>query len=143
MNEGNIEEGYGEETDDWMMEDTRKEFISFDKSPGAVVVVMTGKPSKHVNKFGKDQFWFPCYQLMGEHTENYSLDEKILSTSSHQLRKKFTKMHQKAPDASSGFFSGRMPVVITWEGDGMARYYTVSWADDAIEDVVSKLLSKL
>ena len=138
MNE-ELEEGYGEETDDWMMEDTRKEFISFRDSPGTVVVALTGKPTKQRSKFGKDQYWFPCIQLVGDQG-NYSLDERILSTSSHQLRKKITKFYHTHPD---NIFKGEVPFLIYWEGDGMNRWYNLTLVDDETEEIFMRLRTKI
>ena len=128
-------ESYGVETDDWMMEETRKEFISFKNQPGQIVVIFTGKPTKQRSKFSKDQFWFPCLELID--MEKGLVEERILSTASNQLRKKLTKLQQKYPDR---LFCGKMPVVIDWEGEGMSRYYSVGpLADGSAHALMEKL----
>jgi len=114
-----IEEGFGQETDDWMMEDTQKDFISFRDSPGDILVLFTGKPIKGRSKYQKDQFWFPVEQILD--MQNGIVEEKTLSTSSNQLRKKLTKLLKDYPK----MFEGKVLVNIRWTGNGMDRSYSV------------------
>jgi hypothetical protein len=114
-----IEEGFGQETDDWMMDETRKEFISFRDSPGDILVLFTGKPVKGRSKYQKDQYWFPVEQVID--MEAGVVEEKTLSTSSNQLRKKLTKIYTDHPK----MFEGKTIVNIRWSGNGMDRSYSV------------------
>ena len=132
------DEGYGVETDDWMMDETRKEFISFSQSPGAIIIALTGKPTKERSKYGKDQFWFPCIEMVGKEGV-YSLEDRILSTASHQLRKKLTKFYNDHPD---NIFKGEIPILITWEGDGMNRYYALQLCNDELDGYFTDLRIK-
>jgi len=130
-------EGYGQETDDWMLEDTKKDFISFKGSPGQIVVLFTGKPVKQRSKFNKDQFWFPCVEVID--LEKGLVEERTLSTASNQLRKKITKLYQKYPER---LFTGKMPVVIDWEGEGMNRYYSVGPLHDDSANLLMERLGR-
>jgi len=130
-------EGYGQETDDWMLEDTKKDFISFKSSPGQIVVLFIGKPIKQRSKFNKDQFWFPCVEVVD--LEKGLTEERVLSTASNQLRKKITKLYQKYPDR---LFSGKLPVVIDWEGEGMNRYYSVGPLHDESANLLMERLGR-
>jgi len=112
-------EEYGQPTDDWMMEETRKEFIDFSNSPGSLLVLFIGKPTKGRSKYHKDQFWFDVEQVID--MKRGIVEQKVLSTSSNQLRKKLTSMLGKHPD----LFDGKVPISITWEGAGMERKYYV------------------
>lgn len=111
-------EQYGMETDDWMMEETRKEYVDFSGSPGDLLVLFTGKPLKGRSKYGKDQFWFPVMEI---DLQAKMKSEKILSTSSNQLRKRLTKLFQEVPR----LFAGKTLVNIRWKGNGMERKYDV------------------
>ena len=118
MTDEEIIEEYGQETDDWLLDDDRLEFISFRDSPGNILVLFTGRPKKGRSKYAKEQFWFPCTQILD--LDNGVCEDRILSTSSNQLRKRLTKIFNEYPD----LFKGTTPVSISWIGSGMERKYS-------------------
>ena len=130
-------EGIGEETDDWMEEDDRKEFINFKERPGEFCCVFVGKPTKQTSKFGqKTQYWFPVKVL--KNMDPVVWQDMIMSTSSKKLRAKLTeKVHKYGEDKVLG---GKMVFNISWDGQNLDRYYSVGPISDGSADL---LLEKL
>jgi len=114
------DEGYGQETDDWMDVEERKEFINFDETPGAITILFQGKPTKQRSKYGKDQYWFPVNLVMSQ--DPVMLKEHILSTASRRLRAEIKKMVEKYGDKVLG---GKMAFTLHWDGKGMDRQYNI------------------
>lgn len=111
---------WGKETDDWMMDETQKDFISFRDSPGSLTLLFHGKPVKGRSKYQKDQFWFNVEQITMVEGQSPIVEEKTLSTSSNQIRKKLTKLVREHPD----ILDGNRPVFLQWNGNGMERKYS-------------------
>jgi len=126
MNENDMGE-YGQETDDWKMDDERVPFIDFGSSPGEVVINLTGRPKKQMSKYGKDQFHFPCRQLVD--VEKKIWEDAIMSTSSNQIRKKLTKLIDQEP----ALMDGKHPIFVTWSGEGMSRVYSIGIVAEGAE----------
>jgi hypothetical protein len=121
--ENDIEqEEWGQETDDWMMEETQKEFISFRDSPGSLTMLFHGKPVKGRSKYQKDQYWFNVEVVTLIEGQDPMVEEKTLSTSSNQIRKKLTKLVKDYPD----ILEGKRPVFLQWSGNGMDRSYSMN-----------------
>jgi len=114
------QEEWGQETDDWELEQTQREFIDMGDSPGSLTLLFKGKPLKGRSKYKKEQFWFPVEKITLVEGSKPMIEEMTLSTSSSQIRKKLTKLSKEYPD----IFEGKRPVYLQWIGNGMERKYS-------------------
>ena len=120
MNEIEEVSPYGQETDQWMLEDDYKEFLSWQGPKGDYTIFLTGKPKTGMSKFKKEIYWIDCKLLLDN--ERCLFADRVLSTGSNQLRKQLTTLYKKHGDK---LFEGVIGLTISWEGEKIDRRYVV------------------
>ena len=113
-------DGYGEESDDWMDVEQRREFINMKETPGQIECFFEGKPIKQRSKYNKTQYWFKVKLVTNK--ENGATGDRILSTGSKKLRAGLKAQMEKYPT----LLNGDILVYIQWTGEGMDRSYDVA-----------------